>query len=246
MKRTIIFLCVLLLCLHVTALAFGSAVYLIDDAGLLNEEEAAKLEDLLAEASEKWDMDVVVHTTDSLGGKSPMNYTDDYYDDHGYGDDGVILMVSIAERQWWISTSGKCIALLDADRLGNRFDTELSTGYYYDAFTAFLDGCEIAMERESSTQTQSQPAIPLLICILIGTVVGLISVLVMKGQLKTVRSQSGADCYVKQGSLQLRQCTDIFLYQNTTRRPKPQNNTRSGGVRVGSSGRRHGGGGGRF
>ena len=245
MKKCIILFCALLLCFQFAVLARGTQNYLIDDAGLLNEEEAAKLENLLAAASEKWDIDIVVHTTDSLGGKSLMNYTDDYYDYHGYDDDGVILMVSMAEQVWWISTSGKCIPSVDTDRLGAQFDAELSTGYYYEAFTAFLDGCEIAMDGALSVQTQSQPAIPLLICILIGTVVGLICVLVMKGQLKTVRTQTGADGYVKQGSLQLRQSTDIFLYQNTTRRPKPQNNS-SGGVRVGSSGRRHGGGGGRF
>lgn len=248
MKKSIVFLCVLLLCLQATVVAYGANVYLTDDAGLLNDAEAAKLEELLDQASQKWDMDIVVHTTDSLHGKSPMNYTDDYYDYHGYGDDGVILMVSMTERQWWISTAGKCITLIDADSLGNRIIADLSVGYYYDAFTAFLDGCEIAMEEgERHTPAEPQPAIPIIICILIGAVVGLIVVLVMKGQLKSVRPQAGADSYVLQGSLELRQCTDMFLYQNTTRTAKPQNNNRSGGgFHVGSSGRSHGGGGGRF
>lgn len=245
MKRYIILFCALLLSFQFAVIAHATQLYLIDDAGLLNEEEAAKLENLLAEASEIWDMDIVVHTTDSLGGKSPKVYTDDYYDYHGYGDDGVILMVSMAERVWWISTSGKCIPSIDTDRLGDWFAAALSAGYYYDAFTAFLDGCEIAMEG-AMAEMGTGPAIPLIICVLIGAVVGLISVLVMKGQLKTVRSQSGADSYVEQGSLQLRQSTDMFLYQNTTRRPKPQNSNRSGGIHVGSSGRSHGGGGGRF
>lgn len=246
MKKYVIILGILLIGLQVTAFAYGSHTYLADDAGLLNDEEAVKLEELLERVSEKWDIDIVVHTTDFLGGKSPMNYTDDYYDSHGYGDDGVILMVSMAERQWWISTTGKCIAPIDTDSLGKRFTPELSAGYYYDAFTAFLDACEIAMEGETSGQTEPQPAIPLIICVLIGAAVGLIAVLVMKGQLKSVRSQAGADSYVQQGSLRLRQCTDMFLYQNTTRRAKPQNNNRSGGVHIGSSGRSHGGGGGRF
>lgn len=245
MKKYIIAFFVLLLTAQVVFCAYGTKTYLADDAQLLNAQEAAKMEELLSVASERWNVDIVVHTTDSLYGKSAMHYTDDYYDYHGYSDDGVILMVSIAEREWWISTAGKCIAVIDADSMGHRFTAELSTGYYYDAFTAFLDGCEIALEEEKTNPAGKESAIPLAICVLIGTAVGLIAVLIMKGQLKTVRSQSGADSYVRQGSLQLRQSTDMYLYQNTTRRPKPQNNNRSGG-HIGSSGRSHGGGGGRF
>ena len=247
MKKYIIAFFVLLLTAQVVFCAYGTKTYLADDAQLLNAQEAAKMEELLSAASEKWNVDIVVHTTDSLYGKSAMHYTDDYYDYHGYSDDGVILMVSMTERQWWISTAGKCIDIINADSMGKRFTAELSTGYYYDAFTAFLDGCEIAMDSGyyPSASAEPQSAIPLLVCVVFGIVVGLIVVLIMKGQLKTVRSQPCADNYVRQGSLQLRQCTDMFLYQNTTRRPKPQNNNRSGG-HIGSSGRSHGGGGGRF
>ncbi len=248
MKKYMIFLCALLLCLQVTVFAHGAKIYLADEARLLNDGEAAKLEDLLDRASKTLNMDIVIHTTDSLGGKSSMTYTDDYYDNHGYGDDGVILMVCMTERQLWISTAGRCIDSIDEDWLADRILYDLSCGYYYDAFTAFLDGCESAMEGENAPWDEPQPAIGLMVCILIGAVVGLIVVLVMKGQLKTVRSQSGADHYVRNGSLELRQSTDMFLYQNTTRTAKPQNNSRSGGggFHVSASGRRHGGGGRRF
>lgn len=248
MKKCIIFLCALLLCLQVIVFAYGAKVYLADDAQLLNDAEAVKLEDLLDRASETLNMDIVIHTTNSLGGKSPMTYTDDYYDKHGYGDDGVILMVCMTERQFWISTTGRCINSVDTDWLEDWFLYDLSSGYYYDAFTAFLDGCQVAMEGQYTPSDEPHPAIGLIACILIGAVVGLIVVLVMKGQLKTVRSQSGADHYVRSGSLELRQSSDMFLYQNTTRTAKPQNNSRSGGggFHVSSSGRRHGGGGGRF
>lgn len=249
MKKGIIFLCILLLCLPINVLAYGVQSYLSDEAQLLNDAEAAKLESLLAAASDEWNIDIAVHTTDSLNGKSAMHYADDYYDSCGYGEDGVLLIVSMAEREWWISTAGKCMDLMDADSLGDRFTMDLSTGHYYDAFTAFLDGCEAAMEagNGSAGTDKLQPAIPLVLCVLIGTVIGLIVVLVMKGQLKSVRAQAAADSYVRSGSLQLHRSTDLFLYQNTARRPKPQNNNRSGGgFHVSSSGRRHGGGGGRF
>jgi len=62
------------------------------------------------------------------------------------------------------------------------------------------------------------------ISIAIGIVIGLIVVSILKGQLKTVASQSGAGYYQVSGSLHLSVSTDVFLYQNTTRIPRPKNN----------------------
>jgi uncharacterized protein len=53
----------------------------------------------------------------------------------------------------------------------------------------------------------------------------------MKGKLRSVRRQNEARQYVKEGSMQLTQSGDYFMYRNVTRTPKPQNNSssRSGG-----------------
>lgn len=65
---------------------------------------------------------------------------------------------------------------------------------------------------------------PVIVCILIGVVIGLITVLIMKSQLKSVYQKSGAEDYVSPDSLELRVRTDRFLYENTTRTPKPKSN----------------------
>ena len=64
----------------------------------------------------------------------------------------------------------------------------------------------------------------LLICIGIGILIGLVTVLVMRGQLKSVRAQNAAADYVVPGSFQLRHSRDIFLYRHVHRTPKPKNN----------------------
>jgi len=66
----------------------------------------------------------------------------------------------------------------------------------------------------------------LLVCIGIGLLIGLITVLVMRSQLKSVRPQNAAMNYVIPGSFQLRHSRDIFLYRNVTRTPRPKNNNR--------------------
>ena len=69
----------------------------------------------------------------------------------------------------------------------------------------------------------------LLICLGIGLVIALIATGIMKGQLKSVRSQSAAADYVKSGSLQVTEAHDLFLYRNIVRHPKPKSNNSGSG-----------------
>ena len=64
----------------------------------------------------------------------------------------------------------------------------------------------------------------LIISIVIGVAIGFLVVSVMKSQLRSVRPQSGADSYLEDSSLHLTVSTDHFLYQNTTRTPRPKSN----------------------
>ena len=62
------------------------------------------------------------------------------------------------------------------------------------------------------------------ICVIIGVLIGLITVLAMKSQLKSVHKRSDAHDYLAPGSMQLHLSTDRYLYENTTRTPKPKSN----------------------
>ena len=76
----------------------------------------------------------------------------------------------------------------------------------------------------------------------------LIPMSVMKGALKSVRSQAAASDYVRPGSMTLTQNRDVFLFANITKTPIPRDtSSRSGGgggggFHTGSSGTSHGGG----
>ena len=62
----------------------------------------------------------------------------------------------------------------------------------------------------------------LLISIVIGVAIGFVVVSILKSQLRSVRRQSGAANYLDAGSLTLRINRDRYLYQNTTRTPRPK------------------------
>ena len=114
----------LLGCLMVFAALFAVSVsaksgadLLVDDANLLTTAEKSEIITALNEASDAVDADIVVVTTPSLGMKSEMAFADDYYDQNGYGrgesgQDGVLLLLSMEERPWYVSSCGKCIEMV--------------------------------------------------------------------------------------------------------------------------------------
>lgn len=241
MKKWFAILLALLLCLPVTARAAGG-VLLEDEAGLLTSGEEARLEQTLQRYSDRHGVDIVVVTVDSLGGKSAMAYADDYYDYNGYAPDGVLLLVSMAEREWWITTSGSCIRALNdraLDQISGSFLPELSDGRYYAAFTSYAEACDLALSGKAPSDGSFGMSL------LIGAVLALAAVGVMAYQMKSVRPQPGAASYIRPGSLNITASSDRFLYNHVTRRARSQSSS-SGGSHRSSSGRSHGGHGGRF
>ena len=107
MKRKL-FTLMLILCLvaGLSLTAYASSNHLVDDAGLLTDTEAANLEAKLSQISDRHNVDIVIVAVDSTDGKSPMDFADDYYDYNGYRADGILLLVSMEDSDWWVSTAG--------------------------------------------------------------------------------------------------------------------------------------------
>ncbi|MEZ3461345.1 MAG: TPM domain-containing protein [Lachnospiraceae bacterium] len=242
---------------------------LVDQADLLTDSEESALSDRLDEISERHQFDVVVVTVDSLEGETAVVYADDFYDYNGYGfgdeRDGILLLISMEERDWCISTTGYGItAFTDAGQayISERFVTDLSVGDYAAAFTNFAVLCDAFITQADTGEPYDIDHLPqepfdlvwnLAVALIIAFVISLIVTGIMRGQLKTVHSQSEADNYIKQGSMHLTRKNDLYLYRHVDRRKKAENNssTRSGNpggsqTHKSSSGTTHGGSSGKF
>ena len=85
-KRFLAVIITILLAMSAVLPASAEGAYLreaplvADHADLLDDDEESKLTELLEEISERQRCDVVVVTTDTLEGKSAMEYADDYYE----------------------------------------------------------------------------------------------------------------------------------------------------------------------
>lgn len=241
---------------------------LVDEAGLLSEEESSTLINKLEEISQRQKNEVAVVTVNSLEGKTAEAYADDYYDYNGYGygenDDGLLLLVSMGEREWAVTTYGYChtVAFTDAglDYISSEFRRKLSSGEYAKAFDCFADLCDDFLTQAATGEPYDVDNMPKgkvspfwLYTDLV--VAFFISFGIVKGKsrnLKSVKKQESAKAYERRGSLSLRRSTDSFVNrivtQKTIRNEKNSSSGSSDGSssHISSSGRSHGGTSGKF
>ncbi len=249
MKRIAVFFLLLLLLLPIGLTCVGAqeTTYVQDLAGLLDASERAELETRLEQVSRQQGVTVAVVTVDTLSGKSATEYADDYFDYQGaalgWGEDGILLLVSMESHDWAISTTGKGIRIMTDSRLETMEEDViplLSKGRYAKAFDTFASDCE----RFSNKAFRFPLARNLLIALGIGLAVAGIVTLCMKSKLKTVRAQAAANPYIRKNSFQLIGSSDRFLYATVSRQARPQQS--SGRTHTSSSGRSHGGSSGKF
>ena len=245
MKRVIILILVLIL-LAVPVSANGDLLY--DGERLLTAEEAIELESYYADFAQSNGFTPILVTTDSFEGNSPERFAGYWYDSHGYPYDGILLLVSLTEGQWYILTNGTCYDRIpdwEAEIIGAELVEDLRSGEYYEAFAQFPKLAYDAYVTDSSfsyfggadapVTHQKQYGKIIAISMAVGLLIGLIAVAVMASRMKTVRAQNTASDYVRAGSMYLTSQRDIFLYSHVSRTPRPKNNS-SGGSRGGSRG----------
>lgn len=252
--------------LCVPAFAETSAPKVIDEAGLLSESQRSALENRAEALAHTYSMDVVILTNDSLGGKTSEAFADDYFDYNGYGIgpnySGILLLVSMGQRDWAISTSGDAIyAVTDYgnELLQDAMLSDLSAGNYYDAFDGYLSELEYLFQRYSegspvdvahgSAQRNRLTMGKVLLCIGIAAAISGIATFVMIKGMNTATRNDQAGAYLKKNSFHLTTSRDMFLYSTMTKTRRQESSGSSGGgssTHHSSSGRSHGGSHGKF
>ena len=244
----------------------------VDFAGVIDSARLTRLNALADEISEKYQCDVAVAFVSTLGGKSVVDCADDFYDYQGYGyganDDGILLLVSVGEREYAETTYGYGkTAFTDygmTNYLEPRFTRYLGSNDWAGAAEQFInDAGELlrqaregnpydyhAPQRVQKSLKEVAPGAALISAI-IGFFSGGIPTAAMKRKMTSVEKNYGAANYAK-GPLDLRYKDDRFLYANVSKTPIPRDTDhRSGGgggssVHFSSSGRSHGGSHGKF
>jgi uncharacterized protein len=217
-------------------------------AGLLTESEADALETRLEAIADKFSVQVAILTMPTCDGEDHEAYAKNFYREAGYGlgenKDGILLLIDMDEDNRGWAIYGKALGA-DAmtssviESVGEDMTPDLKDGNYADAFDTFAERCEERIDIAINGEP-FDPVWTLIVCLVVSLLLALIITGVMKGQLKSVRSQRAATNYVRKGSLNVTESYELFLYRTVEKREKPKSSS------SGSSGSRESSGSGSF
>ena len=261
MKKRIFALCiaVMLIALSFNVLAQSEYLRIQDFAGLLDESEYEQVLSLLDEVSERQNMDIVIITVDTPDeGLTVEEDATEWYEALEFNSDGVLLYMSMEERDWYMLTSGFGItAITDAgiDYISEKFLSPMSEGDYVTAFSTYIQYTDEFITQAKTGKPYdvgNMPKAPydftmsLVISVVIGFVVSGIITGMWKNQLKSVEMQRAASSYLKPGSLNISYTRDLFLYKTVNRTEKQKDSDGGSSTHKSSSGKTYGGKGGKF
>lgn len=211
-----------------------------DAAGLLTAQECGELEQQAREIGNQYQCGVYITILDDY-----QNYASTIRDcakeiykqlDLGYGSgkDGVMLTLSMADRDYWLLTYGDVgnTAFTDygKDKLAEEFLDNFSNDDWYGGFTDYLDACAAYLQaaRDGTpvdVDSDSEPTpmgtrilMSYGIALLVGIGIALSVCLVLKSGMKTAVAAVRAEEYVPNGGVDIRVREDHFVNTTVTRR----------------------------
>ena len=260
MKKTLIFLLSLTLIFTLSLPCFANDENLlrgeniIDEAELLTEKERETVSQYIDTVEKTYGIDIVIATADYLwNGITMESFARSAFEACKTGRDGAVLVICMdyeGYREYRFQGFGKVYDVFTDDVVSHMEDvclSHLSEENFGEAFRAFAGttGEMIALYDAGTPYELPIPWVFLaVVSLAAGFLIAGIVVLILWAQLKSVSPQSAARQYVKQGSLNITDRKDLYLYSTVSRVAKPKNNSSGGGG--GGSHSRGGGGGGRF
>ena len=227
----------------------------IDEAEILTDSEEKELDAKIATIEQSHKVRILIGTMKSTDGtplgKIANNVVDQIPADNGT----IVLLLSMKERDWYISTDNKMRARITdgkgVDYLAGEFLPDLKENKYDAAFTTFAATTD---EMLTYYEKEGEPYDPANAFDLMALGIALACALILGGTIyymlyeyeSNVRSAAEADAYLNHDSFQLTQSEDNFLYTTVTRRAKEKRESSSSNVSTSSSDSSHGGGGGKF
>ena len=252
MRKTLTVFLTLFLLVSLAVPCGAAENYVVDDATLLTPEQRLELEGYARQISERYGIGIYILTVDNFHSYGEEYEIFDvlwnYYHDHqlGYGPErqGMILMLSMAERDFATFFYGE-----DTEYAFNSFGQERLESYFLDNFGhndwygGFRDylaaGMEFMAKAAEGKPVRESPMVLTMFFVFAALAISFIITKIQWMKMGNVASQKGAGRY-QTGNLVLTHSKDHFLNRTVTRRRIQSTTTRSGG---GGSVSRSGGGG---
>ncbi len=236
----------------------ASALRVVDDAQVLTGDQVIKLTSQAKAISDKYGVDVVVHTSRTSYSMYMQEYSDAFYKYNGYGFgsnfDGILLTAfpstyyddDADSMQVVMTVSGKAADRMNEtkeERLLDHYKSNAAGGRYYEGISDWLSATEHYLKTGRVPRSGMYWVVRTLIASAVGAIFGGITLSGAKKKMRPVRAQVNADYYIDRNQLNIQSLGDNLLYTTTSRTYSPVERSSSssgGGGRSSYSGSYHG------
>ncbi len=82
-----------------TPMAFAQGEFVVDDADLLTQEQETEILSQALTIQSEYGIDVVIHTTMSIGYEDIQSYSENFYISKGYAEDGLVFVINLNNNE---------------------------------------------------------------------------------------------------------------------------------------------------
>lgn len=235
-----------------------------DFANLLDENEEKLILNSINEFISKYDMDMVIVTIDSNPRYSAQKFSDDFYDYNSFGKnktrDGVLFLIDMDTRNFYISTTGEAIRLYNDYRINAILDyvePYIKDENYYEAVSSFIQkSAYYANSGIPSGNVNSYinekgdivyyKKINYFFSVVGSLIITAIVIAILVNKNKMIKKATNANLYFNKDLAKITEKNDKFLTTHTTSVSLSSSSGESGSgssTHSSSSGSSHGGGG---
>lgn len=202
--------------------------HLTDEAGLLQEVQIQRLEQIAQAAASRYGVGIYIVTVEDYREFDPAGvYEAAYgiYHEYALGEgqqrNGILLLLSMAQRDFALFRYGEQAVYAFSDygvkKLEGVFLDNFETDDWNGGFEDYIRECGRYLEKAASGKPVAQsPASLILIACAIALVIAAVVCAVLVGQMKTVRKSTSAASYA--GNLMLTEQFDQFTHRTESRR----------------------------
>ena len=221
---------------------------IFDNSQTLSKGEIKNLTEKIQAVEQKHGVKIGVEFLKTISNANIANAAQELLRKHygGAQNGGIIFLVVMDSRQWYVATDSKLNNFVNANDIGNALLPSLKNGDYAGACNSYIDAVDKYLtyyEQNGAPYDSTAGFNPMaaIAAVLLAILFGISVRSWLIGSMSNVHHETKATDYLKRETVKFIKNKDTYLFTNVERRPKP-----SGGMssRGGSGGGGSSGGGG--
>lgn len=204
--------------------------YIFDYENALSYDEVQELESTAVQIENEYGYCVMFCITDE---ETDENYAQNIFDTYTDNENGMVFVHNTESKRYYYYVTESAKSRFDLTKMQDAYDSNNSyfggiEDYYIVAENLLEQGDAVIHNDQEThitgdeTDSSKSPVKTIILCVLVGMVMGFIIILAIASKNKSVRMQANATVYTRPGSFVVTGSYDNFLYKNLDKTPKPK------------------------